>query len=303
MAEAVCGGTILRVKRKADEDPLEALLVSKRATAEHAVFGAEFLFSCIGTFALSTDLDSAPSRKLIMDRIRARELKKKTPAAAAAVADPAQRRSALSEEQTAGRLQRALTMRGLDVESEGADEGQAFLSVFDVDVQPPRAPRPVRAPPLRTTALTAGAITCNNLPMERLSLKSRDDEQEREAMDAEGLPGAAAAAGEGEGRGEDGGEYVYDLYYAEGRWEEDEVAVRRCVGVDGELVNTSDEEEAAGDDEDSNAEGNWRHDYPDESSHGDPSDPDNWDGEEGSSARSSVDLGWGVGDVDTDGSS
>eukprot|EP00048_Salpingoeca_helianthica_P009878 m.142097 g.142097 ORF g.142097 m.142097 type:complete len:324 (-) comp14966_c1_seq4:141-1112(-) len=313
--------TILRVKRKANEDPLESLVVSKRATQEREG-DVEFVFSCIGTVPLAVDLDSAPSRLMILDRIREHPRTAQRLARSQSAREAKhQRKESLAEEQTAGRLRRAMTMRGL-VEAEGSDPAHEFLSVFDFAADEEEEigkrkkekkdglSRQDRRDDLRRAAAAAAdlseTITCNSLPMQRLSLRDHSGPAaaaaEAEPKERTSFVGAGSAegeqAGDVSGEEEEEEEYVYDLYYAEGTttWEESRIAVRRYLldPADGES-----DEEAMSDDDDSNAEGNWRHDYPDEEENfSSESEEASWDGMDSAGSGAGSEPAWSDGGLD-----
>jgi hypothetical protein len=143
--------------------------------------------------------------------------------AAAKEAQPQRRRQALAEEQTAGRLRRAMHMRGLADVGKGEDAGSEFLSVFDMALEPTaKKTRQASERPRRPPRFDPDTIVCNSLPMERLSLGEGALQRVHAASmwNPAGLMMSANDDSEDEGEEEeacsDDGDYVYDLYYAEG---------------------------------------------------------------------------------------
>ncbi len=141
-----------------------------------------------------------------------------------------------------------------------------------------------------------GTLLCNYMPMVREYLA---EQQQAQQAKQEGAGGTAPMAVEGEGEGGEG-EYVYDLYAAAGsddeamveggeggrqaaqRWLELAAEGRATIVriVDDEnwlVVEAEDEEDSDAGSEDSNAEGFYANDYPDEPTDSDVSDDEHDD--------------------------
>lgn len=259
---------ILRVKRRSHVDPADALVVSKKRKIDpsttHEKEEATSVFRLAGTVG---DVDE----ETLMSKIRQhttdhRALTKHNPLAKLTMSSLHDRQR--EEAKTASldrRFQFVSKLRHLDEEAEDSvlDQAGDKVQVYDVilDGTPPSS---LLQAHISASADTSG-VACSN----KYVVTCNDEAMIRERVTSRPNPG-------------DGSEdYVYDLYYS------DEASMQDISTYDWssltvyepeyvhDVIESEDGEE---DDDDSNAEDNWRNDYPDE---------DEWKEEEGEGAKSS----------------
>lgn len=154
-----------------------------------------------------------------------------------------------------------------------------------------------------------GTLLCNYLPMVREYLQQQQSEQthwqQQQAL-AAGAAGAGGAAGlgcSGEEGGEAGDEFVYDLYFAASDAEEPgEELEDGCSGRRAPVVHILNDEtwlvlegsdsEGAADSEDSNAEGYYANEYPDEELELSSSEEEEGSGSNSQGRRARGGRGW-----------
>ncbi|XP_064392118.1 probable RNA polymerase II nuclear localization protein SLC7A6OS [Halichondria panicea] len=234
---------VLRVKRKREEDPAEALMIVKHMKIDPLCTDADAPLS-VFKFA-GTVVSASASEELIIEKVRGHsQLVKLNPLAGLSLEDSKQQRR---EQQKVSRNEHRYKLvsqyRSLpDQQTPPSDQSvQTQSNLCILDFEEDAVPSP---PPLvggASTVSTKSAITCNDVTLtrEKTAQESDDDLQ-----------------------------FVYDLYYTQDLSREGVTTMdwgSVCVReMEVELVHDIIDDDYDDDDDDSNDEGNWRNDYPDE---------------------------------------
>lgn len=226
--------SVVRIKRKVGDDPHVALIAAKRRRTEadgassSAEAGSDTLLQFVGTMgAAETALPTAVLTSMKTARRAAKAAGTRRAAQSAAKADGLLADKATERRRAQEEQQKAMRYR---VVSRRRDLSASLpASIIDVEAAEPTAePAAAAAPP---------ELSCNGVPLERLAVD----------------PAAA---------------YVYDLYVTSEPLECDELELELHACADSSLwemrTRGGSDSHASLDSEDSNAEDNWRNDYPEE---------------------------------------
>jgi len=279
---------ILRVKRRRNEDPVESLVLrckrfkSTSGNEKETNVDAESVKSLFKFAATVSETDSATVA--VKDAIRKEKLKKEYKTLGT-LHQPLQVKSRAAKKKATDSSRyriiserRALNIDGLEAADQqnsstelsagdaGASADQSLLGdvqlqqqfrLYDVVTEPTHIQAPgqgLAAPPtLAATTAQPEIVTCNGIPMVRQQV----------SVPRQSLPDAPAVVNSDDS-------YVYDLYYMnQGGFDfRDLEHIIAVEAFENDLVYNDyrggRNEEVYDDSDDSNDEGNWRNDYPDE---------------------------------------